>query len=49
MKGENSQSLEEFEGAFPEIGEVVEQLKQEREEFEMRDFKLESIKCKWKS
>lgn len=34
---EQEQNLEKFSGAFPEIGEVEEQLKQERKEFEMRD------------
>ena len=33
---EKEQDLEQFSGAFPEIGQVEEQLKKEREEFEMR-------------
>ncbi len=33
---EQEQNLEKFSGSFPEIGEVEEQLKKEREEFEMR-------------
>lgn len=34
---EREQNLEKFSGAFPEIGEVEEQLEKEREEFEMRN------------
>ena len=31
------QNLKKFSGSFPEIGEVEEQLKKERQKFEMRD------------
>lgn len=34
---EQEQDLKKFSGAFPEIGEVEEQLEKEREEFEMRN------------
>jgi predicted CopG family antitoxin len=34
---EKEQNLEKFSGAFPEIAEVEEQLKKERQEFEMRN------------
>lgn len=33
---EKEQNLEKFSGAFPEIGNVEEQLKKERDKFEMR-------------
>jgi len=35
---EKSQSLEDLEGSYPQIGEVKEQLKNERKEFKTRDF-----------
>lgn len=34
---EQDQNLEKFSGAFPEIGDVEEQLKKERNTFEMRN------------
>ncbi|MFP4229962.1 MAG: antitoxin VapB family protein [Candidatus Nanohaloarchaea archaeon] len=34
-----SQSLEDLEGSYPEIGEVKEQIEKEREEFHTRDLK----------
>lgn len=33
---ERKQDLKQFSGAFPEIGEVEDRLRKEREEFEMR-------------
>jgi len=36
---EKNQKLAELCGAYPEIGEVKEQLKEEREEFEMREIR----------
>ena len=36
---EKEQDLKQFSGAYPEIGEVKEQLKKERKEFKMREFK----------
>jgi predicted CopG family antitoxin len=32
-----SQSLEDLEGSYPEIGEVKEQIEKEREQFQTRD------------
>lgn len=32
------QNFEEVEGSFPEIGEIKEELKKQREEFQTRDF-----------
>lgn len=37
ISDEKEQNLEQFSGAYPEIGEVKEQLMKEREEFEMRE------------
>lgn len=34
---DQKQKLQKFSGNFPEIGEVEEELKREREEFEMRE------------
>jgi predicted CopG family antitoxin len=34
-----SQSLEDLEGSYPEIGEVKEQIEKEREQFQTRDLK----------
>lgn len=36
ISDDREQSLEEFSGAFPEIGEIEERLEKEREEFELR-------------
>ncbi|MFB6199367.1 MAG: antitoxin VapB family protein [Candidatus Nanohaloarchaea archaeon] len=36
ISDQQKQDLKQFSGAFPEIGEVEEQLKKEREELEMR-------------
>ena len=38
ISDENEQDLEQFSGAFPEIGEVEEELMAEREEFKTRDY-----------
>ena len=35
---EQKQDLKQFSGVFPEIGEVEEQIKKERKEFETRSF-----------
>lgn len=34
-----SQSLEDLEGSYPEIGEVKEQIEKERDQFQTRDLK----------
>ncbi|MBC5792796.1 MAG: hypothetical protein H8Z69_02030 [Nanohaloarchaea archaeon] len=36
ISGQDKQNLEQFSGAFPEIGEIEEQLESEREDLELR-------------
>ncbi|WP_256727647.1 hypothetical protein [Candidatus Nanohalobium constans] len=42
MTESENQDLSDFSSSYPEIGEVKEQLMKEREEFKMRDYKIDA-------